>query len=91
MATTGADGKLNIYKIVKDERLLHLAKIEICEEKVPDDDSFGLQMQWLTDETLLIAGHRSLGFLSKDEDDEKVWDSCYEERVEHAKVITSII
>ena len=42
VATAGNDGKLNIYKIVKDERLVHLAKVDICEAKVPVDKSFML-------------------------------------------------
>ena len=70
---------------------MHLAKIDICEEKVLPDKSFGLQMQWLSDETLLIPGQNCLGFLSKDEDDETVWEPCYEERVQHPKLITSVI
>lgn len=90
VATTGSDGFLNIYKINED-KLEFLTKIKICDKKVPVDKSFDLEMQWLSEETLLVPGKTSLGFLQKDEDDEKVWEACYEERVSHATEITTVM
>lgn len=92
VATTGSDGNLNIYKFVQNQESIEfLTKIKICDKKVPADRTFDLEVQWLSEETLLIPGKKELGFLQKDENDEKVWESCYEERVAHASEISTVM
>jgi hypothetical protein len=90
VATTGSDGFLNIYKLAEDKVEL-LTTVKVCDKKVPVDRSFDLEVQWLSEDTLLIPGKASLGFLQKDADDEKVWEASYEERVSHATEITTVM
>jgi WD40 repeat protein len=91
IATTGTDGFLNIYKLSSTQESLELlSKVKICEKKVPAERGFDLEPQWLNEDTILIPGSKSLGFLSKDEDNEKVWEICHEEQVQHDHEITTI-
>jgi hypothetical protein len=46
---------------------------------VPAERGFDLEPQWLNEDTILIPGSKSLGFLSKDEENEKVWEICHED------------
>ena len=48
-----------------------------------------MSVQWLPDgDSVLVSGNKSLGIVTKDEDDS--WDICHEDEISHTKIITSV-
>ena len=94
VASTGTDGRLNVYKISQGAdgpTLKQEGSLEVSTRTSSlANPFFDFSIHWLPNsETLLVSGNEQLGFVSKDENEQ--WSLSLEDSVSHSKPISSLL